>query len=155
MGERRDLVEAVAQAALGFEELRSGQAEAAEALLAGRDTLAVMSTGSGKSAIYQMAGSLIPGTTVVVSPLIALQHDQVKAIGGKFGGAVQVNSSMSRGDRREALEALGNGHGDNRAEGSDGGSAESSVEFVFLAPEQLANDATAAMIASARPSLFV
>ncbi len=67
-----------ARESFGWEELREGQLEAIEAVLAGRDTLAVMATGHGKSAIYQIAGLLIDGPTVVVSPLIALQRDQVE-----------------------------------------------------------------------------
>ena len=65
---------------LGFDELRPGQQAGLSTLLAGRDTLVVMPTGGGKSAIYQMAALLIPGVTVVVSPLSALQRDQAQAI---------------------------------------------------------------------------
>jgi ATP-dependent DNA helicase RecQ len=65
---------------LGFDTLHPGQLESVESVLAGRDTLCIMSTGSGKSAIYQLAGPLLDGPTVVVSPLIALQRDQVEAI---------------------------------------------------------------------------
>lgn len=64
----------------GYESFRAGQEAAIQALLNGHDTLAVMPTGSGKSAIYQIAGLLIPGSTVVISPLIALQRDQVELI---------------------------------------------------------------------------
>jgi ATP-dependent DNA helicase RecQ len=70
-------IEGLAREKLGIEELHAGQLEAIEAVLAGRDTLAVMSTGYGKSAIYQLAGEMLGGTTIVVSPLIALQRDQV------------------------------------------------------------------------------
>ena len=63
-----DRIERVAREAFGFEALRPGQREAIESVLDGRDTVAVMSTGSGKSAIYQIAGLLSPGATVVVSP---------------------------------------------------------------------------------------
>src|SRR3954471_18799336 len=94
------LVRAVARDDLGFDELRAGQEEAATAVVAGRDVLAVLPTGSGKSAIYQIAGALIDGFTVVVSPLLALQHDQVTSIGDRLGGAAQVNSSMSEARRR-------------------------------------------------------
>src|SRR4051794_38691366 len=55
---------------LGFRSLRPGQREAVEAVVSGRDVLAVMATGSGKTAIYQLAGMILPGATVVVSPLI-------------------------------------------------------------------------------------
>jgi ATP-dependent DNA helicase RecQ len=70
----------IVQNKLEFERFRPGQKEALEAVLQGRDTLAVLPTGSGKSAIYQIAGLMIPGPTVVVSPLIALQRDQLDAI---------------------------------------------------------------------------
>lgn len=70
-----DRIDRVAHEVFGYEALRPGQREAIESVLAGRDTLAVMSTGSGKSAIYQIAGLLSKGATVVVSPLIALQAD--------------------------------------------------------------------------------
>ena len=64
----------------GFEQLRPGQEEAILAAADGRDTLAVLPTGAGKSAIYQLAALIIPGPTIVVSPLIALQRDQVAAL---------------------------------------------------------------------------
>ncbi|MCA1843690.1 MAG: DEAD/DEAH box helicase, partial [Actinobacteria bacterium] len=134
-----DLVAEVAGAALGFEDLRPGQETAAAAVVAGRDVLAVMPTGAGKSAVYQIAGALVAGATVVVSPLIALQQDQVTAIGDDLGGARQVNSSMTDAQRREVLEGVGNGE----------------LEFVFVAPEQLANEKTLELLKAARPSLFV
>jgi ATP-dependent DNA helicase RecQ len=137
--ELADLVGEVAGAALGFEDLRPGQGAAAAAILAGRDVLAVMPTGAGKSAVYQIAGALVPGATVVVSPLIALQHDQVAAIGEGLGGARQVNSSMTAAARREAFDDLGDGE----------------IEFLFVAPEQLANEETLERLKAARPSLFV
>ena len=138
-GELEALVREVAGAAFGFDDLRPGQDRAAAAVLAGRDVLAVMPTGAGKSAIYQLAGALIEGTTVVVSPLIALQQDQVDAIGGRLGGAAQVNSAMSGRRRRETFEDLRVGR----------------LEFVFVAPEQLANEATAEHVRAAEPTLFV
>ena len=80
---------------LGFDQLRPGQQQVIEAVLAGRDTLAVMPTGSGKSAIYQIAGALIPGATLVVSPLIALQKDQLDALAqGDVGEAAALNSAL-------------------------------------------------------------
>jgi ATP-dependent DNA helicase RecQ len=143
MSEEREelqvLVRQVAEAAFGFDDLRPGQEEAAAAVLAGRDVLAVMPTGAGKSAIYQLAGALIDGTTVVVSPLIALQRDQVEGIGGRLGGAAQVNSTMTAGQRAEVFGDIRGGN----------------VEFLFAAPEQLGNDETFAAIEAARPTLFV
>src|SRR3954447_11231917 len=94
----RNDAERVAHEAFGFERLRPGQGEALDAVLGGRDTLAVMSTGSGKSAIYQIAALLIPGPTLVVSPLISLQRDQVEALEEEVPGeAAELTPSI--GDR--------------------------------------------------------
>ncbi|MDQ3611583.1 MAG: RecQ family ATP-dependent DNA helicase [Actinomycetota bacterium] len=112
-----------------------------ESVLAGRDTLVVMPTGSGKSAIYQVPALLLPGPTVVVSPLIALQRDQVAGLLARegAGGAVQANSSQSEKAREAAFAALRAGE----------------VEFFFLAPEQLAKPEVLDAVAAAKPSLFV
>src|SRR3546814_17030007 len=67
----------------GFDELRPGQREAVESVVAGHDTLAVMPTGSGKSAIYQLAGLLLEGPTIVVSPLLALQRSEERRVGNE------------------------------------------------------------------------
>src|SRR4051812_34120791 len=88
-------VRQVAKEQFGFEHLQLGQEEAILGLLDGRDTLVVQPTGSGKSAIYQIAGLLINGPTVIVSPLIALQKDQLDSIEqGKLGEAAVVNSQQ-------------------------------------------------------------
>ena len=70
-------VTAAAREIFGWPALREGQTEAIEALVEGRDAIVVLPTGAGKSAVYQLAGFLRGGLTVVVSPLIALQNDQV------------------------------------------------------------------------------
>ena len=135
-----DRIDRVAREAFGFETLRPGQREAIEALLARRDALVVMSTGSGKSAIYQIAGLLTPGATVVVSPLIALQREQVDDLRERAaGGAAQLNSTVAAAERDAALAEL----------------AEDALEFVFLAPEQLANHEVLDELAVAAPSLLV
>src|ERR1700684_2942937 len=72
-----DEIDRLARERLGFAELRPGQRPAVEALASGRDVLAVLPTGAGKSAIYELAGLLRAGPTVVVSPLIALEDDQL------------------------------------------------------------------------------
>src|SRR4051795_1914532 len=135
-----DRIARVAREAFGFDALRPGQREAIEAALGGRDALAVMSTGSGKSAIYQIAGLLTPGATVVVSPLIALQRDQVEGLRElAAGGAAQLNSTLPRAEQQEALHEL----------------AEDALEFLFLAPEQLAKPSVIDELAVADISLFV
>ena len=88
-----DPIDRVARETFGYESLRPGQREAIEAVLAGRDTLVIMSTGAGKSAIYQIAGAADPGATVVVSPLIALQREQVEDLHRR--GAAQLNSTVA------------------------------------------------------------
>ena len=94
-------VERVAREQLGFQSLRDGQEEAVRSVLAGRDTLVIQPTGSGKSAIYQAAGLLIDGATIVVSPLISLQKDQADAITEQphYGGSShrQLVASGKRG----------------------------------------------------------
>jgi ATP-dependent DNA helicase RecQ len=124
----------------GFTALRPGQRSAIDAVVAGRDTLAVLPTGSGKSAIYQVAGVVRGGPTVVVSPLIALQRDQVAALRELgIGGVAAVNSHLGAAARREAFEGLASG----------------AVSFLFVAPEQLATPEVVRDIAAARPTLFV
>jgi ATP-dependent DNA helicase RecQ len=95
-----------------------------------------MSTGSGKSAIYQLAGFLIDGPTVVVSPLIALQQDQMESVEEE---AAVVNSTLTDKQREAVLDDV----------------AEDEVEFVLLAPEQLANEDLLGELAEAGVSLFV
>ena len=107
----------------------------------GHDTLVVMPTGAGKSAVYQVPALLLDGPTVVVSPLISLQRDQVAGLLARegAGAAVQVNSSLSDRDSDAAFDALRAGE----------------VEFLFLAPEQLSKPEVLQAVADARPSLFV
>jgi ATP-dependent DNA helicase RecQ len=130
-------IQAAAREQLGHDHLRPGQLEGVQAVLAGRDALVVMATGSGKSAIYQLAGFFLDGPTIVVSPLIALQRDQVEQAEG--GEAAELNSTLSNAAREHVLEDLENG----------------ATEFVLLAPEQLASEETRERLRAARPSLFV
>ncbi|MFG2470479.1 RecQ family ATP-dependent DNA helicase [Streptomyces canus] len=125
----------------GWSELRPGQLTAMEAVMQGRDTLAVMPTGAGKSAVYQVPGLLLPGPTVVVSPLIALQRDQIAGLlrHEDAPDAVAVNSAQAAGEAEAAWDAVR--HGD--------------AEFLFLSPEQFAKDEVIERLARAAPSLFV
>src|SRR4051812_17987421 len=116
-----DRARSAARERLGIEQLRPGQEDALRSLLAGRDTLVVMPSGAGKSLIYQIAGILTKGSTVVVSPLLALQRDQLASIlGHDVGGAAQISSDISERQRDETFLKL----------------QHNGVEFVFLAPEQ-------------------
>ena len=135
-----DAIRTIARERFGFETLRPGQERAIQAVRAGRDTLAIMPTGSGKSAIYQIAGLINNHTTIVVSPLIALQQDQVESITDLDAGrAVGLNSTISDSERQEIFERL------QRKE----------IDFLFVAPEQFSNPATMAELTAAKPSLFV
>jgi ATP-dependent DNA helicase RecQ len=133
-------IRTVAQERCGYASLHSGQEEAIGAVLAGCDTLAVMPTGYGKSAIYQIAAYLLRGPTVVVSPLIALQRDQVEAIDAReVGDAAVINSAVREAVQDETFEELKTGD----------------LEFIFLAPEQFNREETHERLHAARPSLFV
>ena len=129
----------IARDRFGFAQLRPGQAEAIAAVVAGRDTLAVMPTGGGKSAIYQVAAAALQGATVIISPLIALQRDQAENLADDEGGAAVVNSTTRKRVRRAALSELREGE----------------LEFLFLAPEQLRRRKIREQLKAARPSLFV
>jgi ATP-dependent DNA helicase RecQ len=134
---------AIASAArnlLGFKTLRPGQNDAIQSLLQGRDTVLVQPTGSGKSAVYQIAGALLEGSTVIVSPLIALQKDQADAIeASRLEPTAVVNSTLSASEQREVLDRIEQGK----------------VEYIFLAPEQLRKPDTLARLRAANVSLIV
>jgi ATP-dependent DNA helicase RecQ len=133
-----DEIERLARERLGFARLRPGQLPAVAAVVAGRDTLAVLPTGAGKSAIYELAGLLRTGPTVVVSPLIALEDDQLAHLRAAGLHAIVLNSRQSAGKRTAALLA-----------------ACQPDTFVFLSPEQLANRETRETLKRAAPGLFV
>ena len=133
-------VRRIARNRFGWRSLRPGQLDAVCTLLNGTDTLVVMPTGAGKSAVYQLAALLIDGPTVVVSPLIALQRDQLAGLAARGGAqAVAVNSAQTAGVTSQAWESLSTGD----------------AEFMFLSPEQLANDEVVDRLAQAKVSLLV
>ncbi|SEP64441.1 RecQ family ATP-dependent DNA helicase [Microlunatus flavus] len=136
-----DKISDAARTVFGRDRLRAGQREAVQALLDGRDALLVQPTGAGKSLAYQLAAVLIDGPTLVVSPLLALQQDQAEHLEayGDRTRARRISSAETPKQREEALAAARDGE----------------VEFLFLAPEQLANDAVHAAVSSMRPSLVV
>ena len=129
-----------ARNSFGWESLRPGQEEAIRELLARKDALVVQPTGAGKSAIYQIAGLLMKGVTVIISPLIALQKDQVDSINSQDAAeAVVVNSTQRVAEARETAEKIESGD----------------VEYIFLAPEQLRKLETLDRLGRAGVSLFV
>lgn len=130
----------IAEHSFGFTELRPGQESAVQHLLGERDVLVCLPTGAGKSAVYQIAGVALGGLTVVVSPLIALQYDQVRAIeeDGHAPRAVAVNSSQTAAENEEAWIAAEDG----------------TTDFLFLSPEQLATPAVLDRLSRLRVSLL-
>ncbi len=114
-----------AQAALkryfGYESFRAGQRQAIEAILSGRDTLAIMPTGAGKSLCYQVPSLLFEGLTIVISPLIALMHDQVAALEAAGVPSAYLNSSLSSDEQRDVMDRVRAGE----------------VVLLYCAPERL------------------
>ncbi len=123
----------------GFRSLREGQEEVIRAVLAGKDTLAIMPTGAGKSLCYQLPGAELPGTTIIVSPLISLMKDQVDKLRELGVDAVQVNSTLNRSEESELLEEI----------------AKEQREFVFVTPERLAQPEFLATLKTNLIDIFV
>jgi ATP-dependent DNA helicase RecQ len=135
-----DRLRRAAADAFGWGELGDHQLAAMQAVTAGDDTLAVLPSGAGKSAIYQVPALLRPGLTVVVSPLIALQHDQVAGLDDSDAPqAVAVNSGRTGARNAEAWEKVRSGQ----------------AAYLFLSPEQLAKPEVLDRLAADPPSLFV
>lgn len=109
----------------GYDSFRPGQEEIVNAILAGRDALAVMPTGAGKSLCYQVPALLLPGITLVISPLISLMQDQVKALNNAGIRAAFINSSLSEAQIDKALTLA----------------AEGSYKLLYVAPERLESSA--------------
>ncbi|WP_279121846.1 RecQ family ATP-dependent DNA helicase [Holdemania filiformis] len=105
----------------GYESFREGQEKIINAILAGRDALAIMPTGAGKSICYQIPAVMLSGITLVISPLISLMMDQVKALNEAGIRAAFINSSLSEAQIAKALQL-----------------AEKGVyKIIYVAPERL------------------
>ena len=115
-----DAARDVLRARFGFSDFRPGQERAVTSVLAGRDTLVVLPTGGGKSVCYQVPALLLPGITVVVSPLISLMKDQVDALTARGIPATFVNSTLSQGEVSERMARVSRGE----------------VKMLYVAPER-------------------
>ena len=115
-----DDARALLRARFGFPDFRPGQERAVSSVLAGRDTLVVLPTGGGKSVCYQVPAMVLPGLTVVVSPLISLMKDQVDALTARGIPATFVNSTLTSGEVSERMTRV------MRRE----------VKLLYLAPER-------------------
>lgn len=113
-------LEEVLHASFGIDSFRTGQREVVEAILRGRDALVLMPTGSGKSLCYQLPALILPGLTLVVSPLIALMKDQVDSLQSRGLPATFINSTVSAGDQYDRIRAAASG----------------SIKLLFVAPER-------------------
>ncbi len=113
--------DAVLRDVFGYSSFRPGQREVIDAVLAGRDCIALMPTGAGKSLTYQLPAKLLSGTVLVISPLISLMKDQVDAVAALGFKVTAINSTLEPDERRARLEAFRAG----------------AYELVFLAPEAL------------------
>ncbi len=122
----------------GFTEFRAGQAEIIETILGGRDVLAVMPTGSGKSLCYQLPALMRDGLTVVVSPLIALMRNQVAQLRSYGVAAASLNSTNNFDENRTILEEIARG----------------TLRLAYVAPERLAKPETLALLKRAKVGLL-
>ncbi len=123
----------------GVAQLREGQEDVIARVLQGQDTLAIMPTGAGKSLCYQLPALHLPGTTVVVSPLIALMKDQTDRLHKAGIDATQVNSTLTDRDERQALAGIS----DRRS------------DLVFATPERLSDPEFITALTANRIDLFV
>ena len=105
----------------GYDSFRSGQEVLVDGILEGRDTLGIMPTGAGKSLCYQIPALLMPGITLVISPLISLMKDQVTTLNQAGIHAAYLNSSLTAGQFQTALRNMRNGQ----------------YKIVYVAPERL------------------
>lgn len=107
----------------GYDTFREGQEKIVEAILTNRDVLAIMPTGAGKSICYQIPALILPGITLVISPLISLMQDQVKALNDAGIHAAFINSSLTENQISKALYLAASGR----------------YKIIYVAPERLEN----------------
>jgi ATP-dependent DNA helicase RecQ len=119
-------------------DLRPGQAEIIESVLAGRDTLAIMPTGSGKSLTYQLPALVLPGPTLVVSPLLALIEDQFNKLKSAGVAIVRIDSTRTAKERAADLAAV----------------REGSIRLVMITPESVNSPTVQEALAGVKFSLF-
>lgn len=122
----------------GFREFLDAQEEVIDAIVGGADALVVMPTGGGKSLCYQLPALLLEGTTVVVSPLVALMKDQVDALQRRGIAATLINSSLTPGEQQERIRALGRGE----------------FKMVYIAPERFRSRSFVEALGEATIALF-
>src|ERR1700716_1289828 len=122
----------------GYDTFRKGQEAIVRSVLSGRPTIAILPTGGGKSLCYQLPALLLEGTTVVVSPLVALMKDQVDALRARGIAATFINSSLADAERQERQAALRRGE----------------YRLVYVAPERFKSPSFLSAMAGLRVPLL-
>jgi ATP-dependent DNA helicase RecQ len=135
----RDAARQVLVERFGHEDFQEGQWESIAALLAGRDALVVMPTGSGKSIVYQLPALMLPGLTVIVSPLIALMKDQQDKLASHGVDALAMHSHLSTAESRDTQQRMEDGTG----------------EILYLTPERFKDREFFERLLTREVSLFV
>ena len=133
-----DDARATLSTAFGYPAFRAGQEIAVESVLNGRDTLVILPTGGGKSLCYQVPALLLPGLTVVVSPLISLMKDQVDALEARGIAAAFINSTLTNGQVSDRMARAARGD----------------IKMLYMAPERFDAGTTAEQLARAGVSLL-
>jgi ATP-dependent DNA helicase RecQ len=123
----------------GFEKFRPGQEEVVRAVLAGRDAMAVMPTGQGKSLCYQLPATLLPGLTLVISPLIALMQDQVASLKQRKIAAAAFHSGLTGAEKHRVIQDLN----------------QKRLQLLYLAPERMQHEGFLQLLRSLWVSLLV
>jgi ATP-dependent DNA helicase RecQ len=123
----------------GFEKFRPGQEEVVRAVLAGRDAMAVMPTGQGKSLCYQLPATLLPGLTLVISPLIALMQDQVASLKQRKIAAAAFHSGLTGSEKHRVIQDLN----------------QKRIQLLYLAPERMQHEGFLQLLRSLWVSLLV
>ena len=123
----------------GLTEFRPGQLEVMRAVLARRDAMAVMPTGQGKSLCYQLPATLLPGLTLVVSPLIALMQDQVESLKQRHISAAAFHSGLTEQQRDKVIQGL----------------HLQSLKLLYVAPERIQHEGFLRLVRKCLVSLLV
>ncbi len=126
------------QTIFGFPAFRPGQEEIVQAVLSGRNTLAIMPTGGGKSLCYQLPALCRDGVTVVISPLIALMRDQVRGLREAGVDAGALTSGNTDAETEEVFQAIDEGR----------------LKLLYMAPERLASSGTLNLLRRAKVGLI-
>ena len=121
----------------GYDTFREGQETLVDSTLSGRDVLGIMPTGAGKSLCFQVPALLFPGITIVVSPLISLMKDQVSALNAAGVHAAYINSSLTEGQYRKAMELARQGR----------------YKIIYVAPERLMTESFLSLIQAVEISM--